>query len=169
MLFGISLCYMVTFVLVSKPSAYVCALSRVLIGLSMCAIYSAILVKTNRLARVFKPTTPVRPRCISPPAQVALCFCIVMAQLIGSLIWLVVDPPDTAIQYPTRTEAVLTCKANASHLLISLIYNMLLILLCTIYALKTRKIPENFNETRLIGFTMYSTSVLWLSFGEKIS
>ena len=32
-------------------------------------------------------------------------------------------------------------------------------------AFKTRKIPENFNETRLIGFTMYSTSILWLAFG----
>lgn len=82
----------------------------------------------------------------------------------GSLIWLVFDPPDTVIQYPSRTEAVLTCKATASHLLISLLFNMFLILMCTIYAFKTRNIPENFNETRLIGFTMYSTSILWLSF-----
>ncbi|KAI6234679.1 Metabotropic glutamate receptor [Aphelenchoides fujianensis] len=140
-------------------------MSRLMIGLALCAIYAAIFVKTNRLARVFKPTTPLRPRCISPPAQVALCAGIVITQLIGSLVWLVVDPPDTAIQYPTRTEAVLTCKATASHLLLSLSFNMLLVLLCTFYAFKTRQIPENFNETRLIGFTMYSTSILWLSFG----
>lgn len=72
MLFGISLCYMVTFVLVSAPSVYICAMQRVLIGLSMSAIYSAILVKTNRLARVFKPTTPIRPRFINPIAQVSI-------------------------------------------------------------------------------------------------
>ncbi|KAI6175835.1 7 transmembrane receptor [Aphelenchoides bicaudatus] len=165
MLFGIIICYLVTFVLVSRPSVYICSMQRVLIGLSMSAIYAAILVKTNRLARVFKPTTPIRPKFISPVAQVVLCLCIVLTQLVGSLTWLIVDPPDTAIQYPSRTEAVLTCKATASHLLISLLFNMFLILMCTIYALKTRKIPENFNETRLIGFTMYSTSVLWLSFG----
>ncbi|KAI6187146.1 Metabotropic glutamate receptor 6 [Aphelenchoides besseyi] len=164
MLFGISLCYMVTFVLVSRPTLLVCTLSRLMIGLSLSAIYAAIFVKTNRLARVFKPTTPVRPRCISPPAQVLLCVSIVMVQLIGSLVWLVVDPPDTAIQYPSRVEAVLTCRKTASHLLISLVFNMFLILACTIYAFKTRSIPENFNETRLIGFTMYSTSILWLSF-----
>ncbi|KAI1732777.1 7 transmembrane sweet-taste receptor of 3 GCPR domain-containing protein [Ditylenchus destructor] len=154
MLFGISLCYLVTFVLVNRPSAIICALSRVLIGLSMAAVYAAILVKTNRLARVFTPSSAV-----------GICTAIVSVQLVGSLVWLVVDPPDTAIQYPTRTEAVLTCKATASHLLVSLVFNMLLILACTIYAFKTRKIPENFNETRLIGFTMYSTSILWLAFG----
>ncbi|CAD5226266.1 unnamed protein product [Bursaphelenchus xylophilus] len=69
MLFGIALCYLATFVLVSRPSTYSCALSRVLIGLSMCAVYAAILIKTNRLARVFKPSSPVRPKLISPPAQ----------------------------------------------------------------------------------------------------
>lgn len=38
MLFGIALCYAVTFVLVSRPTLYVCAAARVLIGLSMCAV-----------------------------------------------------------------------------------------------------------------------------------
>lgn len=94
-----------------------------------------------------------------------MCFGIVSIQLIGSLVWLVIDPPGTDVLFPSRKETVLTCKARASHLLISLLYNMFLIIACTLYAFKTRKIPENFNETRLIGFTMYSTSILWLSFG----
>jgi hypothetical protein len=33
------------------------------------------------------------------------------------------------------------------------------IFLCTWYAFKTRKIPENFNEAKYIGFTMYSTCI----------
>ena len=39
-----------------------------------------------------------------------------------------------------------------------------LIVLCTIYAFKTRKIPENFNEAKHIGFAMYSTCIVWLAF-----
>ncbi|CAJ0572476.1 unnamed protein product, partial [Mesorhabditis spiculigera] len=164
MLTGIGLCYILTFFLVSQPSAAACATSRVLIGLSMSAIYAAIITKTNRLTRVFSPASAQRPRFITPKAQVGICLCIVSVQLVGSLIWLIMDPPGTTIIYPSRTEAVLTCKATATHLLVSLAYNLLLIVACTIYAFKARKIPENFNETRLIGFTMYSTSILWLSF-----
>ena len=41
---------------------------------------------------------------------------------------------------------------------------MCLIVVCTIYAVKTRKIPENFNESKFIGFTMYTTCIIWLAF-----
>jgi hypothetical protein len=55
---------------------------------------------------------------------------------------------------------------------------MLLIAVCTIYAVKTRKVPENFNEAKFIGertnsinsnvtnsgFTMYTTCIIWLAF-----
>ncbi|KAK6749508.1 hypothetical protein RB195_001862 [Necator americanus] len=165
MISGISMCYLLTFFLVSQPSAPSCAFTRVLMGLSMSAIYAAIITKTNRLARVFKPDSAQRPRCITPTAQVGICVSIVSVQLFGSIVWLLVDPPGTKVVFPSRTEAVLTCKATASHLLVSLLYNLLLIVACTVYAFKTRKIPENFNETRHIGFTMYSTCILWLSFG----
>ncbi|EJW87629.1 hypothetical protein WUBG_01459, partial [Wuchereria bancrofti] len=165
MLAGILLCYLSTFILVSKPNVAMCAASRILIGLSMSTIYAAILTKTNLLARIFLMQNVGRLDCIVPSAQIAICCGIVSIQLIGSLVWLIIDPPGTAILFPSRKETVLTCKARASHLLISLLYNMLLIIACTLYAFKTRRIPENFNETRLIGFTMYSTSILWLSFG----
>lgn len=41
---------------------------------------------------------------------------------------------------------------------------MFLITTCTVYAVKTRKIPENFNESKFIGFTMYTTCIIWLAF-----
>jgi 7 transmembrane sweet-taste receptor of 3 GCPR len=44
------------------------------------------------------------------------------------------------------------------------VYNMVLITICTIYAIKTRKVPENFNEAKFIGFTMYTTCIIWLAF-----
>jgi len=41
-----------------------------------------------------------------------------------------------------------------SSFLLSQVFNVLLIVICTVYAVKTRKIPENFNESKFIGFTM---------------
>ena len=44
-------------------------------------------------------------------------------------------------EYPYRHMAVLTCGVSTLSTIMSLVYNMLLILMCTFYAIKTRKIP----------------------------
>ena len=59
---------------------------------------------------------------------------------------------------------ILKCNVNDSSFLVSQVYNMLLICVCTYYAIKTRKVPENFNEAKFIGFTMYTTCIIWLAF-----
>ncbi|KAK4287199.1 hypothetical protein Pmani_039726, partial [Petrolisthes manimaculis] len=89
---------------------------------------------------------------------------LVSVQLIGVVGWLIVDAPTTKEVHPYRLSAVLTCGISNVSLILSLGYNMVLILLCTVYAFKTRKIPENFNEAKYIGFTMYSTCIVWLAF-----
>lgn len=85
-------------------------------------------------------------------------------QLIGAIVWLVIEPPDTKEIYPYPLTAVLTCRVSTFSLMMSLVYNMVLILMCTLYAFKTRKMPANFNEAKYIGFTMYSTCIVWLAF-----
>jgi len=77
---------------------------------------------------------------------------------------MLVEPPGTRHYYPDRTIVILKCKIHDSSFLISQVYNMLLITTCTVYAVKTRKIPENFNESKFIGFTMYTTCIIWLAF-----
>ena len=89
---------------------------------------------------------------------------LVSVQLVGIIVWLVLEPPSTKEVYPDRRTAVLTCGITSLSQVISLGYNMVLIILCTWYAFKTRKIPENFNEAKYIGFTMYSTCIVWLAF-----
>ncbi|XP_011868567.1 PREDICTED: metabotropic glutamate receptor-like [Vollenhovia emeryi] len=75
-----------------------------------------------------------------------------------------IEPPDTTEIHPYPLSAVLTCRVSTFSLMMSLVYNMFLILMCTLYAFKTRKIPEDFNEAKYIGFTMYSTCIVWLAF-----
>lgn len=83
---------------------------------------------------------------------------------IASLIWLLIAPPGIRNHHPDRSQVVLTCNVKDELFLISLSYDALLIVLCTVYAVKTRKVPENFNEAKFIGFTMYTTCIIWLAF-----
>lgn len=83
-----------------------------------------------------------------------------------TIIWLILEPPGTRLYYPNgkRDEVILKCRTEDLSFLVSLIYNIVLIIVCTFYAVKTRKIPENFNESKFIGFAMYTTCIIWLAF-----
>lgn len=97
-------------------------------------------------------------------------------QLVGSMLWLFFVPPGTRHIYPTRDQVVLTCNVPDHHFLYSLGYDVVLVTACTVLAVLTRKVcrfrlisltnvqvPENFNETKFIGFSMYTTCVVWVS------
>nr|XP_046191006.1 metabotropic glutamate receptor 2-like [Oncorhynchus gorbuscha] len=168
LLLGVLMCYSMTFIYISKPSMAVCTLRRLGLGTSFAVCYSALLTKTNRIARIFSGVKDgaQRPRFISPASQVAICGGLISCQLVVVVVWLLVEVPGVRKEVnPERRDIVtLKCNSKDSSMLMSLSYNCILIILCTVYAFKTRKCPENFNEAKFIGFTMYTTCIIWLAF-----
>ena len=51
-----------------------------------------------------------------------------------------------------------------NELVVSLSYNLTLIILCSAHAFMTRKVPTNYNESRFISLSVYTTLVIWLAF-----
>lgn len=168
LLTGIMLCYFMTFVMLARPTPIICGFQRFGIGFSFAVIYASLLTKTNRISRIFDSAkrSARRPSFISPKSQLAIASVLISVQVIGTLVWFMVEPPGIRQYYPDgkRNQVILKCSIRDSSFLLSLIYNMLLITICTVYAVKTRKIPENFNESKFIGFTMYTTCIIWLAF-----
>jgi hypothetical protein len=101
---------------------------------------------------------------VSPQSQLVICFSLIAFQVVGIIIWTGASSPGTFDDTNDPKRVILMCKTNNTHLAASFAYNMFLVVLCTIYAVKTRKIPENFNEARFIGFTMYSICIIWTAF-----
>lgn len=168
LLSGILICYLMTFVLLLKPAPASCASQRFGVGLGFSIIYSALLTKTNRISRIFESArrSARRPSFISPKSQVVISLMLISVQVVASVVWFVVEPPSVRREHPDgkRDQVILKCRIKDSSFLVSLVYNMMLICVCTVYAIKTRKIPENFNESKFIGFTMYTTCIIWLAF-----
>lgn len=166
LLFGILLCYLNTFVLLAKPTVMTCIIQRFGIGVGFSIIYGALLTKTNRISRIFDSASKSaqRPNFISPRSQVIITISLIAIQILITMVWMIVEPPGTRFHYPNRKEVILKCNIQDMSFLFSQLYNMLLITICTVYAVKTRKIPENFNESKFIGFTMYTTCIIWLAF-----
>uniref|UniRef100_A0A8C4X4P1 Glutamate receptor, metabotropic 4 n=1 Tax=Erpetoichthys calabaricus TaxID=27687 RepID=A0A8C4X4P1_ERPCA len=173
LLTGIFLCYATTFLMISTPDVGICSLRRIFLGLGMSISYAALLTKTNRIYRIFEQgkKSVSAPRFISPASQLVITFSLISVQLIGVCIWFGVDPSQAIIDYedqrtanPEFSRGVLKCDISDLSLICLLGYSMLLMVTCTVYAIKTRGVPETFNEAKPIGFTMYTTCIVWLAF-----
>uniref|UniRef100_A0A0P5A5G2 Metabotropic glutamate receptor n=1 Tax=Daphnia magna TaxID=35525 RepID=A0A0P5A5G2_9CRUS len=167
LLSGILLCYMVSFLFVLRPTDIVCGVQQTAIGLCFSVVYAALFTKTNRIARIFRggKKSAGRPGLISPKSQLVICGGLVTVQGLILLAWLWISPSVAKHVHPTREDNLLVCSSftDASYMM-GFAYPILLILLCTVYAVVTRKIPAAFNESKYIGFTMYTTCVIWLAF-----
>ncbi|KAJ6634153.1 hypothetical protein lerEdw1_014129, partial [Lerista edwardsae] len=173
LLTGIFLIYLITFLMIAEPSVTICAFRRLFLGLGMAISYSALLTKTNRIYRIFeqgkKSVTP--PKFISPTSQLAITFSLMSVQVVAVVIWLGVQPPHSIIDYeeqrtpnPEFAQGVLKCDMSDLSIICCLSYSIILMVTCTVYAIKARGVPENFNEAKPIGFTMYTTCIVWLAF-----
>nr|XP_027198972.1 metabotropic glutamate receptor 3-like [Dermatophagoides pteronyssinus] len=167
LLIGILMCYSMTLFLVQKPTIFICGVQKAGIGLCFSVVYSAILIKTNRISRIFKAgkRSARRPSFISPKSQLLICGGLIMIQCFIIAIWFAFTPPKVIHFYPTREDNKLICQAsiNAGYF-VAFMYPIFLIVVCTVYAVITRNIPEAFNESKFIGFTMYTTCIIWLAF-----
>ena len=167
LLFGIFLCYSMTFILVLRPSEISCGVQKYGIGLCFSICYSAILTKTNRISRIFRAgkRTARRPKFISPKSQLVICGAIVAFQNVVGAMWILMRVPEPVAYFANRDDHQLVCKdAVGGNYMIGFTYPIILVIVCTIYAILTRKIPEAFNESKYIGFTMYTTCIIWLAF-----
>ncbi|GJQ86872.1 putative receptor family ligand binding region [Trypoxylus dichotomus] len=167
LLAGIFMCYSVTYALVLRPNDIVCGIQRFSAGFCFTVVYAALLTKTNRISRIFNAgkRSAKRPSFISPRSQLIICTGLVGVQVLINVVWMIISPAIAIHHYPTREDNLLVCSSyiDASYM-IAFTYPIFLIVICTVYAVLTRKIPEAFNESKHIGFTMYTTCVIWLAF-----
>ncbi|XP_044738786.1 metabotropic glutamate receptor 5-like [Chrysoperla carnea] len=165
---GMTLSHATTFPIISKPSDISCSLSRTLPGISFAMIYASLLTKTNRIARILagsKKRFPTRkPRFMSGTSQVLITCFLISLEVGFAITMLIYEPADATFQYPALDRVILVCNTTPTGVLAPLAFDFFLIILCTVYALKTRNVPENFNEAKFIGFAMYTTCVIWVAF-----
>ena len=161
-----------------------CGLLRYIAPLGFSMIYSALLIKLNRVHRIFqfkletkkvksnpKSKKPFHPSYVSVYSTLWITAGLIFIQLLISTILVLYDPPKSLPVYPDphnpevsirKNDTLMECQYPTTTLTISHLYFWALMVACTYYAVQTRKLPENFNETKSIGFAMYSTCILWM-------
>lgn len=168
LLAGILLCYLLPFTFIVRPSPLLCGVRRFAVGFCFAISYSALLVRSNRIHRIFnqshaKISTP--PRFIGALSQVVITCLLISVQVLIAVVWLAVEPPSVETVLVGSRTLELRCGASPYFgLPISLCYNLFLLILSTYFAFLTRKVPDNFNEAKFINITMYSLCIIWLGF-----
>ena len=166
LLTGIMLSYVFPFFFIMMPSPWTCAVRRFGVGFCFALCYSALLVKTNRIHRIFNRSSGSlqSPPLVSPLSQLFFTTLLVSIQIVIAIVWLTIERPSAMYVYSKSRIELICGESPIVGQLITLGYNFLLLLITIYFAFRARKVPQNFNEARFINLTVYSLFILWLAF-----
>ena len=163
LLFGISALFILAVLELSEPSHSLCTATFFwrYFGLNLCI--TVLFLKTMRIASVFevdKVAQLFTPCYKTLTRQGIFLSGMNLAFLCLLALWIFLDPPRRNKVIRVDEYIFLVCKPFDTNVGLALFiavcaYTLIVAFLCTYYAFKARGIPENFNETKYIGFSMY--------------
>ena len=156
--------FLTTFVVVTKPTPLTCGIMRFCVGFCYTVCYASVVVKTNRVWRIFNSNGPIHPRFTSSFSSALIVLALITIEGIINTIWLLLEHPGTTHILDIPGKRILVCKGVDAQILTGLIYPFFLILMATVYAFLTRKVPGGFNETRFIFFANILTTIHWFAY-----
>ncbi|XP_028416623.1 metabotropic glutamate receptor 7-like [Dendronephthya gigantea] len=160
---GLFLTFLVPFAFAGKPTSFKCIISQMMFCIGCALALSAMLFRTLRIVMLFEFKNQ-RRWLLKNKYQIVLTIALTFAELTYCLLWVGVNPPGVKTVTIRPTKRYLVCDFNkywysGSHLLL-----IFLSVVCTVLAVKGRKLPKNFNEVRHIGLSMFTFNIVWVVF-----
>lgn len=163
LLISIAMFFAQSFLSLMRPTTLVCRLAYCFNYAALGTCVATLMIKTLRILSAFHANLAdqQKKQCILTTKMQATLI-ILLDSVVFCLLtfWLLLDAPYMSSVIQQGEYIFLTCRPHRSSLGLSLHvaingYLVLLSLICTFHAFKARKLPENFNEARYIGFAMY--------------
>uniref|UniRef100_A0A8C6KF82 Olfactory receptor C family, u1 n=1 Tax=Nothobranchius furzeri TaxID=105023 RepID=A0A8C6KF82_NOTFU len=171
LLLSLKLCFLCSLVFIGQPSVWTCMLRQAAFGISFVVCLSCLLVKTIVVLLAFRANVPDPKglRMFGPSQQRIMIFCTTVPQVEGQCnCWLTGAHP-FPFRNPTfqssNGKIFVECKEPwpvGFYLVLG--YIGLISFVCLLLAFLGRKLPDTFNEAKLITFSMLIFMAVWISF-----
>ena len=175
LLIGIFCSFLLTFFYLAPPSILICLLQRLGLWICYSLMFGAFSVKVIRVARIFygvKRKITYRPWLLASGYQIAFTTAIVAGQMIVVIISLIITHPDAdrkvrldqdSERQLDLPEVVVTCAGeHVAMIVLSLLYESVLIIVATVVGVLSCKFPANFNEAKYISFCTFALLIVWM-------
>ena len=163
LLFGIAGLFGLCVVELRQPSEFLCRVTNVWRYSALTVCITVLFLKLMRITGVFeldKLAQLLKP-CFKTAKRQGISILVINSAAFSLIaLWMAFDPPGRQKIIRLDEYIFFVCKPFYTNTGFSLFitvcaFILTVALLCTYYAFKARGIPENFNETKYIAFSMY--------------
>ncbi|XP_061918006.1 extracellular calcium-sensing receptor-like [Entelurus aequoreus] len=169
LLMSLKLCFLCSLLFIGHPRLWTCQLRHAAFGISFVLCVSCILVKTMVVLAVFRSSKPgggAALKWFGAMQQRGTIMALTCIQAVICTAWIVsASPtPHKNVQYH-NDKIVYECVVGSRvGFAVLLGYIALLAILSFLLAFMVRHLPDNFNEAKLITFSMLIFCAVWVAF-----
>uniref|UniRef100_A0A6I8S0X8 G-protein coupled receptors family 3 profile domain-containing protein n=1 Tax=Xenopus tropicalis TaxID=8364 RepID=A0A6I8S0X8_XENTR len=168
LLLSLFLCFLCSLGFIGYPQPEKCLLRQVAFGMVFALCISCVLAKTITVVIAFNATKPGSSLRKWTGIRVSYCLILLCAlnQLTICGIWLIFFPPFYELDTDTKPGIIiLNCNEGSPFAFWCMLgYLGLLASISFIVAFLARRLPDSFNEAKLITFSMLAFLSVWVSF-----